>query len=178
MIEPKLGCLIEGGAPLRDAVHIALAPVTAGATLQPGDHVGFLGDGRVGKTLRLIGIVDPFLDYPVKSGERFWMLIYQGSITSLRHDWEHPAFQQTPSGEIQPASASETWIREYADSVGLTYADMMNGARDWLSHGEYLSRGSLLEGVRVPDDFWRHYEKVTGAVVPERDQESFFTCSC
>lgn len=82
----------------RDAVHIAVIPVVATHTLYPGHHVGINESGcayapnydyRSDKT---IGIVDPFLGGGVNKGEQFWLFLYPGTITSLRHVWTHPAF--------------------------------------------------------------------------------------
>ncbi len=39
--DPKLGRTVIG-TEYRDAVHIAIAPVTSDETLQPGQHVGLL----------------------------------------------------------------------------------------------------------------------------------------
>ena len=77
----------------RDAVHIAVAPVKAAGKLYPGQHVGLLADGRAAvKDVEKIGIVDPFLPGPVFEGQMFWLWLYPGSITTLRHDWTHAAF--------------------------------------------------------------------------------------
>jgi hypothetical protein len=76
----------------RDAVHVAVAPVVAAAHLLPGQHVGVLADGRAGADEEPIGVVDPFLTEAVRPGQRFWLLLYPGTITSLRHVWTHPAF--------------------------------------------------------------------------------------
>lgn len=89
--EPRLGEL-AGQYESRDAVHIAIAPVVAIETLRPGEHVGLSTDGRGTKLATAIGIVDPFLKDSVKSGERFWVFLYPRTITSLRHEWTHPAF--------------------------------------------------------------------------------------
>jgi hypothetical protein len=126
------------------------------------------------------------------AGERFWIVVYPRQITSLRHVWEHPAFPL--SGETEkssasvhpadPADISRQWIRDFAESVGLGSSTLMVGATDWVNDkkcggdGEYLCFGGLLEGQNVPDEFWTHYERVTGDTVIEDHRCSFFTCSC
>jgi hypothetical protein len=81
----------------RDAIHVAVVPVTAGETLMPGDRVKFgFGDPDIAirSLSKGIGIVDPFLSVAVKAGERFWLFLYPGTVTSIRHDWTHPAFER------------------------------------------------------------------------------------
>lgn len=93
---PNLGNLIIDGDRRRDAVHIAVAPVTAAGTLAPGQHVGFVAEGdieTVGVAEDPVGVVDPFLREPVRAGQRFWLFLYPNTITGLRHVWTHPAFQ-------------------------------------------------------------------------------------
>ena len=92
---PQLGRLIEDGDRRRDAIHIAVAPVTAAVRLTPGQHVGLVREGDAelaGPCDRNIGIVDPFLTGDVQPGRRFWLVLYPGTITGLRHVWAHPAF--------------------------------------------------------------------------------------
>src|SRR5206468_4648873 len=87
----------------KDAIHIAVAPVIAHLDLNPGDHVGFVYDDKktVGKSaFKKIGIVDPFLITPVKTGQKFWMFLYPNTITSLKHDWTHPEFEKELSDEV------------------------------------------------------------------------------
>ena len=92
----QIGRLIEDGDRRRDAVHIAVAPVTAVARLVPGEHVGLVEEGNMelaGPCERNIGIVDPFLASEVEAGQRFWLFLYPDTITGLRHIWSHPAFK-------------------------------------------------------------------------------------
>lgn len=93
-----LGTIINAGEK-RDAIHLAVEPVIAGEDLFPGEHIGLVdgnafrhnGDSLDSK-IKLLGIVDPFLDMPVAKGERFWLIVYPRQITSLRHVWAHPDF--------------------------------------------------------------------------------------
>jgi len=98
MEAPILGKFITDGDRRRDAIHIAVAPVTAAAALTPGQHVGLVGDDteQVGPADNCIGIVDPFLQRAVEPGQRFWLFLYPNTVTSLRHYWTHPDFMPKP----------------------------------------------------------------------------------
>jgi hypothetical protein len=103
---PRLGSLITDGDRRRDAIHVAVAPVTAAEPLAPGQHVGFVPANQtetVGPADRPVGIVDPFLTTPVEPGQRFWLFLYPNTVTSLRHVWTHPAFTARV-----PAAAKES----------------------------------------------------------------------
>jgi hypothetical protein len=92
---PQLGQLIEDGDLRRDAVHVAVAPVTAAERLMPGQAVGMASEDSlelVSPCEQNIGIVDPFLKKAVEPGQRFWLFLYPGTITGLRHVWTHPVF--------------------------------------------------------------------------------------
>lgn len=93
-MEIKLGELVinAAGMPDRDAIHVAVALVSAGIKLYPGAEIGFLPDGSVGLKVDAIGVVDPFLKNPVFPGEKFWMVLFPKTVTNLRHNWDHPAF--------------------------------------------------------------------------------------
>lgn len=175
-----VGKLIEPGAQ-RDAIHVAVAPVIAGERLAPGQHVGLASaDQEIVMAARdHIGIIDPFLPGAVMKGERCWLFLYPQSITSLRHNWTHPAF-----GQAQPAdekAASEAWLREYAirmncyEEPGEAYQKLLNGLRT----RELYAHGTDLHGLwnlDDADDLRHHAEIVTGEKI---DWNRFtFSCSC
>lgn len=178
-----LGTIIDENQK-RDAIHIAVLPVRAGRTLKPGEDIG-IEDGLATTVDEPTGIVDPFLKANVKKGQMFWMLLYPRMVTSLRHVWSHPAFE----GDNQPVTAkptkrdpeiqrSQTWIQNWADDNDVDYDVLMQGAKSYLSRGEYLCEGGRWEGTHLDEEFWDHYEIVTGDTVKEDKRSSFFSCSC
>ncbi len=160
----------------RDAIHIAVLPIVATMKLYPGDDVGLV-DGGAARTDKPLGIVDPFLKGPVQPGQHFWMLLYPRMVTSLRHVWSHPAFSDVDDVKRAPTD-SEAFLDGVADSAGLSREELLAGAKDYLEHSEYLIEGGRWEGFSIPDDFWTHYEVVTGTKVPKNDRGNFFSCSC
>jgi len=174
-----LGKLLEGNE-ARDAIHIAIAPVIAGEKLKPGQTVGFIEKGNcevVGGMGEPIGIVDPFLDEAVKQGERFWLLLFPNTITSLRHDWAHPAFHAENKSTVDEANA-KAWIETYASTFGLSYGELVESAIDYLDRGDYLSQGGRFEGEYICAEFWDYFQRATGRMVDLDDRGSFFSCSC
>lgn len=80
-----LGKLVPEHEHRRDAVHVAVAPVTAPERLDPGQHVCLNGNPH--PYSEHVGIVDPFLLSPVEKGERFWLCLYPNTVTGIRHVW-------------------------------------------------------------------------------------------
>jgi hypothetical protein len=181
MHEVKLGQLIEG-EPGRDAIHIAVAPAVAAQALPRGADVGLLPDGRAGFTDNPIGIVDPFLKVPiVDRDQRFWLLLYPNTITSLRHEWVHPAFGESASDACNKAEA-EAWLRDFAEECGISYEEAIDAGREFVKTGMHF----VFRGQSTPDrcyterrSFWRNWEIVTGERASMDDYEEVpFTCSC
>lgn len=103
MRQVELGKLIEGAA-FRDCVHVAVLPVEALENLEPGTHVIVLTEptapgsylARAGADgEECLGIVDPFLRGPVPKGARFYVFVYPGTITDMRHAWQHPLLRSS-----------------------------------------------------------------------------------
>ena len=181
MNEPQLGAEIlhDDDGPVRDAIHIAIATVVADVQLSPGAHVGFIGESRErvsSEATRYVGIVDPFLTVPVPENARFWLLLYPYSITSLRHEWTHPAFEDDDS-----KSRSEEWLRRFISTAECPDYEMVMAAviahqagaawsDDYLHFNGYGAHGD------IPGEFWHHVQIVTGMSMPIR--ATSFSCSC
>lgn len=185
MNNPELGKLITDSAE-RDAVHIAIYPATAGEKLRPGDHVGIV-DGEAVVCEILIGIADPFLrpGSVVLKGQRFWLLLYPNTIQSLRHHWIHPRIREgiitegtekKPSGLVVTPEDSKKWIEAYAASRDVGYETLMGAARASLDGNiDYRMSDSIYD---IPDDFWNHFENVSGIKVEQEDRADYFSCAC
>jgi hypothetical protein len=185
-----LGKILVYGTEKRDAIHLAVEPVVAIEWLLPGQHVGFV-DGGVGRCKDPVGIVDPFLKDPVQRGEAFWLVVYPREITSLRHVWEHPKFpaekkedsvSTTNNNLIRPKrkaskqiEESIDWIKTEAESLGVSYDDLIKNAIIYVDHGEYWNEGQLFEGQYISEEFWVHFAVVTGKVGPGGN---FLSCAC
>lgn len=161
----------------RDAVHIAIAPVVAAEMLEPGQHIGFVDDGKVGTSKEPIGIVDPFLKEDVLPGETFWMFLYQKTVKNLRHDWSHPAFENLKSKD---KGLAEAWLRNFASVWNMDFEEMVHEA----SHGMGITASGMdIHGWSELDDggaeFWRQLEIYTGKKFDAAYREQvYISCSC
>lgn len=173
-----IGKLLQGEQE-RDAIHIAVAPVIAAHELRPGKHIGIREDGKATYADKgNIGIVDPFLKDTVQEGERFWMFLYPNTITSLRHDWAHPAFGTV----LDLRTESEMWLRAFADRLFSYYGNHEDdGSRFDLLIFQAESGGfgtdiEYGEDCQPTAEFWEHFERYTGRKVARRP--AHFRCAC
>jgi hypothetical protein len=191
----------------RDAIHLAIELVVAGDTMVPGMHVGLGHDGLAYPTaiysVEGLGIVDPFLTESVKKGEWFWLIVYPRQITSLRHVWEHPAFDSPPviNLHVQRIDARVQVVKDYLGptpddqaakraatremeeivaEIGIDFGDLIAAAEQYQIHGDITTQ---YDGESWRDwmgsnieRFWTAYERLTGKTVTER--ENFFSCNC
>lgn len=147
---PPLGQLITADTlATRDCVHIAIIPLIAasGAHLFAG-HPFRLNEAGLAQPCSAsdgIGVTDPFLQTSVRPGEQFWGLLYPGSVTNLRHNWDHHALP--PATTAAPEAAERTItiekpkdpeiarLREYAKLKGPSIDDIIEEADQNLNAG-------------------------------------------
>lgn len=167
----------------RDAIHIAVAPVIAAHTLISGRHVGIDQHGQATEhTGSQIGIVDPFLRVTVEKGQTFWLFLYPGTITSLRHEWAHPAFGAEEKVIVE-TSTSEKWMRAWSvQHMGKDYYGDREKLTEEEAYGNAITAGHTLnvgpyEDSRdhIDSTWWSHWSIITGEVKPE---DAYFSCSC
>jgi hypothetical protein len=171
-----LGQLIDD-TQKRDAIHLAVEPTIAGERLFPGQSVGIV-DGKATARAEPLGIVDPFLTKPVFPDQRFWLVLFPRMVTSLRHVWSHPAFPDEGATGTTGYATSLEWLENFASGPGLSLHEIVKAAVEYLDCGTYLIEGGRWEGMGVPNEFWTHFEIVTGRKVREDERGSFFSCSC
>lgn len=116
-----LGNIIHPGEK-RDAIHLAVDPAFSAGYLNPGDHVRIVGKNQVERCAVGAGhgIVDPFLRRSVNPGEWFWLVVYPREITSLRHVWSHPAFEEEPKSPhpMPDFAASDPQLKPFSAKRG------------------------------------------------------------
>lgn len=195
----SLGTILQSD-PGRDAIHLATYAVIAGERLFPGQHVGIIDGDQMqafSTAEKLIGIVDPFLAAGVHPGQMFWLVLYPRTITSLRHVWTHPDFD---NATVVPLDADKELSRQYLEDFAerlFSYYGKKSDDPDAEEYaegeGEYGSRLKvLIEGieyggafgadieytddVKPSDELYKHYERYTGKPAPERPQ--YFHCAC
>jgi hypothetical protein len=180
-----IGNLIDESAG-RDAIHLAVEPIVAGAALNPGQDVGIV-DGKAFPRRPYLGIVDPFLSKAVKEGQRFWLVVYPRQITSLRHVWEHPSFPAAvePVESVDAKAYSTKWMTDWAvRHMSADYYGDVEGGR--YSPEEAL--GNAIEAGRhnhvgpyesardaIDAEWWGHWEAITGET---GNRDDYFSCSC
>lgn len=171
-METTLGKLIDGPAG-RDAVHFACAPMIADCDLSPGEHIGIVRDGVAGKIEPLVGITDPFLKESVPEGQKFWMVLYPKTVTSLRHHWTHPSFQDAPEDPV-----AQAWITAFASKWKYSFDEFMAGAREYIQKDYKLD--DKWEQLDVDDEdwrtFWDHFHTLTGLSIGDGADKVFVIC--
>jgi len=183
--EPMLGAIIPNNAVVgRDAIHIAVCPVIAGEDLKSGNIIALDNGGNVAHlstiSNKAIGIVDPYLgDVVINKSERFWCFLFPRTIISLRHVWEHPDFPSEVIPELSlETKKSQDWMNKYSEELGFSVEKILSRTTDWIKKGETWSEGDTFEMKELPDEFWTHYEILTGIKVSKDKKENFFRCSC
>lgn len=172
-----LGTIIDERAG-RDAIHVAVEPCKAGELLHAGQHVKLLNGGFAHAPFMMedcVGIVDPFLRTPVQPGQWFWMLLYPRTITSLRHVWSHPAFEDKEPAAPDKAE-SEAWLRDFCDNYDAPDYDHLIEAASGYDGDEYLLIDGQDASGDIPDEVWYHLEIVMGTRFKTRAK--YFSCSC
>ena len=180
---PRLGHEARGKEP-RDAIHMAVIVCKTGQWLQPGVKV-VVKDGvarAATKDEKSVGVTDPFMDNGVPAGKFVWVMLNPGSITSLRHEWTHPAFpveaaEPDPKSSAAVKRAAFAELNKIAKKVGKSGTWLFDRCETYAAEG-YANVGydAATETLnRYRDEIWGAWERITGK---RRPGDAYFTCSC
>jgi hypothetical protein len=184
----SIGKIIVGEAH-RDAIHVAIAPLVASGCFMPGAHVGLDESGNAAEAtmsndVDAIGVADPFLLDPIRPGQRFYVFLYPGSATGLRHVYAHPALDRAGATNASAKQTSEEWMRNWAREHMSTdyYGDTDAPLSDEQSYANAINAGHNMhvgpyEDARnhIDNEWWAHWEAITG----QRGQRGeYFSCGC
>lgn len=168
MSDVTIGKIITHDA-RKDAIHVAIAPCKSHGILKPGEHIG-IHDG-ISTPKDPVGIVDPFLDKPVTRGQTFWIFLYPKTASNLRHEWDHPAFQDDASN-VQKIIAkltgdefavSRQWLEDFARKAEIPYKNMIALAGDYCIGDDNGPVELGNKKVELGDqEFWKHYKNLAG----------------
>lgn len=160
----------------RDAIHVAVAPVIAAESMEPGQHIQLNHEGKACSGKEPIGVVDPYLRTDVMPGDTFWLFLYPKTVTNLRHDWSHPVMDKVVAGK----AGAEKWLREFASTWNKEFDKMVREAD---SGDGVTASGMDIHGWSELDDggaeFWRQLEIYTGKKFSKQHREdTYIPCSC
>jgi hypothetical protein len=167
----------------RDAVHIAMVPVTTAQILSPGEHVGWVDKDEmtVGRVANTLGVIDPFIRGPIRPNTRVFLFLYPQTITSLKHVWQHPEFPDEvkvvekivevqadiPAAILSARKAeAEKWLRKYCHNVGADY--------DLLMAAICSPKGSAYERANPADEWdYPHGYSVDGDYITSHGRDMY-----
>lgn len=133
----------------RDAVHLAVFKCQAAHALLAGEDVGLNDEGKADTGFDSVGIVDPFLQAPVRPGEWFWLMVYPRQITTLRHVWEHPAFPPSTAPADAPIALQHvTYDRQLSIDWLTNWAEA--NLYGYEATGHYAGETDNGYGVQIP----------------------------
>lgn len=120
-------------AGVKDAIHVAIVSVVAGAALQAGqpfelnEHRHAVpARGRNKKTLT--GVVDPFGDALISRGEVFWGLVNPDHVERVEHHWDTEVDFSAPAVPVE----QNELISDAAKLMGVSYADLMQACATYV----------------------------------------------
>ena len=181
-MKTEVGSIVGPDAP-RDAIHVAIIAVQAGEWLSPGEKVTMLlGRAYKAKDQRALGVVDPFLSEEVDRLEWFYLFLNPGSITSLRHDWTHPAFTEgAPVGK--PQDANMDFFVRIARILGQPVTELLYKAeRAFNDDDGGICFGDDLDGWPSEgqiEEFWQRFADYKGKPLPPNIlRTAYFRCAC
>lgn len=127
---------------IKDAIHTAIVSVRAASPIKPGEKCGLNDKREAIPQVKGPGVADPFRKKIIVTGEAFWMILAQDEIPNVQHVWEHPDIDfSPPSNEVELNES----LKSIADTLGVTYSQLMHACANMLENGEPIQYPGSLE---------------------------------
>lgn len=128
----------------KDAIHVAIVAVRAGATVQPGQRCELNEHREAIPAEKGVGVADPFLKGPILTGTPFWLLLNQDAVPNVRHVWDIDGLDFSPPNR---GIEYNSYIAEIAVELGVTYEQLMEACDYVTSGGTYGWREAKYPGT-------------------------------
>lgn len=170
----------------RDAVHIAITPVTISGFVSPGEKVVWADKSqntvKKAEKEKPIGVIDPFLKYNLYPGSTAYLCLYPNEVTGMTHSWEHPEFEpESKTSEVEN-------MGKIAAACGKTLEAIMDDMDVFTENGtvfdgwDYIRDDSERYKRLTREDWkllWKYWAKINNYTLPENfDIYCPYTCSC
>lgn len=199
----------------RDAIHLAVIQCIANEPLYKGDCVELVENNPSSDILLVrrstyrnsIGIIDPFLsrkDEYLEEGDKFWVVLHPGSISSLRHVWSHPNIPDTPETlkrfpktkteptkeQLLGAAAlmgdkkaqAKLLLIEVADQLDISFEFLLDSLSvAYINNGDSIVHpddSEYFEGLVIDDKVYEAFTTYTGRPVKSQPWNLHLDCYC
>lgn len=106
----------------------------------------------------------------MKSVQSCWVFLYPQSITSLRHEWTHPAFAENLiENNTKEYFEAKVYLTAFAEDNNLHFDDMIQK----LSDGKVVHTGDNEVNYNA-EEFRKHLSAYIGHLAPYPT----FSCAC
>ena len=169
-----------GHTGVRDAIHSPIISAVAKEDMRAGCQVA-LNDALEATPAQYlcgaIGVIDPYLARDVKAGEKVWVMLRPGSISSLTHRWTHPLIKESEA-VIPETERARIRLEEFAEKILHVSLEEMLETIENCRHGGDPLYDHGYEGESEYAGFWADYETYTGKTDPNKDEGFFYFFTC
>lgn len=152
---------------IKDAIHVAIVSVRAGAAMEPGAHIKLNEDREaVPSTPQdAFGVANPYLTETIERGQNIWALMKMEEIPNVTHHWDHTELNFEPPGDFK----QNEYMEQYATELGVTYKQLMDACKCKVNDGNSsIYQGSLskakLDKIQdnIDSDIWYTWAEEVG----------------